>query len=57
MSAEDSRLIAECLQGKTAAFGVLVRRYQDRLYNSVYRLVDNAEDAQDVVQEAFLRTL
>ena len=41
-------------KGDTAAFGVLVRRYQDRLYNTVYRLVDNAEDAYDVVQEAFL---
>lgn len=36
------------------AFGELVRRYQDRLYNSIYRVVDNAEDAYDVVQEAFL---
>lgn len=54
MSADDQRLIAECLQGNTAAFGVLVRRYQERLYHSVYRLVENAEDAQDVVQDAFL---
>jgi RNA polymerase sigma-70 factor (ECF subfamily) len=54
VSADDLRLIAECLQGDTAAFGVLVRRHQDRLFNTVYRLVDNAEDAQDVVQEAFL---
>lgn len=54
MSADDLRLIAECLQGNTTAFGVLVRRYQERLYHSVYRLVENAEDAQDVVQEAFL---
>lgn len=54
MSADDQCLIAECLQGNTAAFGVLVRRYQERLYNSVYRLLDNAEDARDVVQEAFL---
>src|SRR5437588_3618473 len=51
---DDHRLIAECLQGRTAAFGELVRRYQDRLYNTVYRLVENAEDAQDVVQDAFL---
>jgi RNA polymerase sigma-70 factor (ECF subfamily) len=51
---DDSRLIAECLQGRTAAFGELVRRYQDRLYNTVHRLVDNAEDAQDVVQDAFV---
>jgi RNA polymerase sigma-70 factor (ECF subfamily) len=54
VSADDQPLIAECLQGNTAAFGELVRRYQERLYHSVYRLVDNAEDAQDVVQEAFL---
>jgi RNA polymerase sigma-70 factor (ECF subfamily) len=51
---DDHRLIADCLQGDTAAFGELVRRYQDRLFNTVYRMVDNAEDAQDVVQEAFL---
>jgi RNA polymerase sigma-70 factor (ECF subfamily) len=42
------------LKGDTAAFGELVRRYQDRLYGTVYRLVDHAEDAQDVVQDAFL---
>ena len=54
MSADDQRLIVECLRGDPAAFGVLVRRYQDRLYNTVFRLVGNAEDAQDVVQEAFL---
>src|SRR4051812_16904024 len=54
VSADDLRLINDCLKGNTAAFGVLMRRYQDRLYHTVYRLVDNAEDAQDVVQEAFL---
>jgi RNA polymerase sigma-70 factor (ECF subfamily) len=54
VGANDDRLIAECLKGNTASFGLLVRRYQDRLYNTVYRLVDHAEDAQDVVQEAFL---
>jgi RNA polymerase sigma-70 factor (ECF subfamily) len=53
VSADDHHLIAACLRGDTSAFGVLVRRYQDRLYNTVYRLVDNAEDAQDVVQDAF----
>jgi RNA polymerase sigma-70 factor (ECF subfamily) len=51
---DDHRLIADCLQGQTAAFGELVRRYQDRLFNCVYRLVDNEEDAQDIIQETFL---
>lgn len=54
VSADDRRLIADCLRGKPQAFGELVRRYQDRLYNTVYRLLDNAEDAQDVVQETFI---
>jgi len=54
VSADDRRLIADCLGGRPAAFGDLVRRHQDRLYNTVYRLLGNAEDAQDVVQEAFI---
>ena len=54
MSADDQHLIAECLAGDAAAFGVLVRRYQERLFNTVIRLVDNPQDAHDVVQEAFL---
>ncbi|GBD36789.1 ECF RNA polymerase sigma factor SigW [bacterium HR36] len=54
MDKPDRTLIAQCLQGRAEAFGELVRRYQDRLYNSVYRFLGNAEDARDVVQEAFL---
>src|SRR5262249_5738732 len=51
---DDSLLIAQSVRGDRTAFGELVRRHQDRLYNTVYRLLGNAEDAQDVVQEAFL---
>lgn len=51
---DDRTLIAQSLRGDGSAFGELVHRHQDRLYNTVYRLLDNAEDAQDVVQEAFL---
>ena len=54
MSADDHVLISECLGGNPSAFGALVRRYQDRLFNTVFRMVGNADDAQDVVQEAFL---
>jgi RNA polymerase sigma-70 factor, ECF subfamily len=54
VNADDQQLVADCLQGHTAAFGELVQRYQDRLFNTVYRLLDNAEDAQDVVQDAFI---
>lgn len=54
MSDEDRRLIAECLGGRQDAFGVLVSRYQGRLYNAVIRLVAHPEDAADIVQDAFL---
>jgi RNA polymerase sigma-70 factor (ECF subfamily) len=51
---DDSQLIALSVRGDRAAFGELVRRYQERLYHTVYRLVGNADDAQDVVQDSFL---
>jgi RNA polymerase sigma-70 factor, ECF subfamily len=54
VSDEDRRLIAECLGGRQDAFGVLVSRYQGRLYNAVFRLVAHPEDAADIVQDAFL---
>jgi hypothetical protein len=54
VNTDDRRLIADCLAGHTPAFGDLVRRYQDRLFNAVLRVVDQPEDAADVVQDAFL---
>jgi RNA polymerase sigma-70 factor (ECF subfamily) len=54
VSDDDHRLIAASRDGDPTAFGALVRRYQDRLYRTVARIVDNPEDARDVVQEAFL---
>jgi RNA polymerase sigma-70 factor (ECF subfamily) len=54
VSEDDRQLIAICLGGRRDAFGELVTRYQARLYNAAIRLVDNPEDAADVVQDAFL---
>jgi RNA polymerase sigma-70 factor (ECF subfamily) len=54
VSDDDRRLIADCLGGRRDAFGELVSRYQARLYNAAIRLVDNPDDAADVVQDAFL---
>jgi RNA polymerase sigma-70 factor, ECF subfamily len=52
---DDLELIAESLAGKSAAFGQLVQKYQDRLYNTVVHVVGSTEDARDVVQEAFVQ--
>jgi len=52
---DDDRLISATLAGDAAAFGQLVCKYQDRLYNTLAHIVGSAEDAQDLVQEAFLQ--
>ncbi|MFO0892781.1 MAG: sigma-70 family RNA polymerase sigma factor [Isosphaeraceae bacterium] len=52
---DDDSLVSACRSGHTEAFGVLVRRYQDRLYPTIHHLLGSAEDAQDVVQDAFVR--
>ena len=52
---DDSRLIDQTLAGDTAAFGQLVERYQDRLFNTVLHLVSCQAEAEDVVQDAFVQ--
>jgi len=51
----DEELIARFQQGDLQAFDILVRRYKDQLLNYVYRFVGNRSDAEDIVQETFLR--
>jgi RNA polymerase sigma-70 factor (ECF subfamily) len=51
---DDRHLISESLAGRTASFGVLVLRYQDRLYHVANRVLDNPDDALDVVQDTFV---
>ncbi|MCY2963689.1 MAG: sigma-70 family RNA polymerase sigma factor, partial [Planctomycetota bacterium] len=50
----DQDLIAECLRGQSHAFGDLVARYQNRLYNTLRNLLGSAEEAQDACQDTFL---
>src|SRR5262249_2186187 len=52
---DDLSLVNACRAGQTEAFGVLVRKYQDRLYPTILRLVGSPEDSQDVLQDAFVR--
>lgn len=52
---DEAELIRSTLAGQTASFGELVLKYQDRLYNTLYRVLGSAEDARDVVQDAFVQ--
>jgi RNA polymerase sigma-70 factor, ECF subfamily len=51
----DSILVRETKGGNHAAYGELLRRYQDKLYTVVYGLVPNREDALDLTQEVFVK--
>jgi len=53
--AEDRELVARSRSGDPAAFGVLVRRYQRRLFALGLRYFRETADADDLVQETFLR--
>ncbi len=52
---DDATLITDALRGNTEAFGQLVCRYQDRLYNAIVHLVGSCDEAYDVVQDAFVQ--
>ena len=55
MSSDEKQLIRECLAGRTEAFGELVIRYQDRLFNALAGILGSPEDARDVAQDAFVQ--
>ena len=52
---EDTRLIELALNGDSAAFGQLVRRHQDRLFNTLFHMTGSREEAEDVVQDTFVQ--
>ncbi len=52
---DDAQLIQETLAGKSVAFGHLVQKYQDRLYNTVVHVTAGGDEARDIVQEAFVQ--
>jgi RNA polymerase sigma-70 factor (ECF subfamily) len=51
----DDQLIDQTLSGDTDAFGLLVRKYQDRLCHSLRQVLGSAHDVEDVVQQAFVQ--
>jgi RNA polymerase sigma-70 factor (ECF subfamily) len=54
-SPTDTEAVRAVLNGRTDAFAVLVRRYQDVLYAHAVRMVGSADDAADLVQRAFVK--
>lgn len=51
----DFTLMRSIQKGDMVAFNSMVTRYQDRLMNVIGRMLSSREEAEDVVQETFVR--
>ena len=48
-------LVRRCIGGDAAAWEEIVQRYHRRIYNVCYRFAGDAENAQDLTQEVFIK--
>ena len=53
--AEEMVLVDRARNGDLKAYDELVRRYQERIYATVYHMTSNHEDANDLAQESFVK--
>ena len=55
MQEQDDRLIASALQGDQRAYEALLARHNRAIFHVVHKIVRNHEEAQDLVQETFMK--
>ena len=51
----DYALLRRVARGENTALAELIRRHQDRLFHLAYRLLKNRAEAEDAVQEVFIK--
>ncbi|HHY41010.1 MAG TPA: RNA polymerase sigma factor [Syntrophaceticus sp.] len=51
----DQELVQRTLAGELSAFEKLVCRYQQAVFSIVFRILRNKEEAEDIVQESFIK--
>jgi len=51
---DEDDIIDRCRKGDVEAFEVMVKMYQGKMFNIAYRIIGDAEDAAEVVQDAFV---
>ena len=57
MSLSDSTLITQFISGNNQSFSILVDRYQKRVYGFIFSKVKDAELADDVFQDTFVKVI
>ncbi|MBL0358784.1 MAG: RNA polymerase sigma factor [Chitinophagaceae bacterium] len=51
----EQELISQLQQGEEQAFKLLVNRYQDKVFNTAFGLLQQHGDAEDIAQEVFIQ--
>jgi len=51
----ESELVRRARKGDLQAYDDLVKRYQERIYATIYHMTSNHEDANDLAQESFIK--
>ena len=54
-ASEDQQLVKRAQLGHLEAYDELIRRYQERIYATIYHMTANHEDANDLAQETFIK--
>ena len=57
MSLSDSTLITQFISGNSQSFSILVDRYQKRVYGFIFSKVKDADLADDVFQDTFVKVI
>lgn len=57
MDLQSGHIIDKLRQGDPAAFNVFVTRYRDEVFRICYRILLNADDADDIAQEVFIEVM
>jgi len=52
---DEMELVKRARDGDLESYDELVKRYQERIYATVYHMTSNHEDANDLAQEAFIK--
>jgi len=51
----DEDIVRLVLKGKQERFGLLVERYQQKIFGLCYKILGNQQDGEDAAQEVFLK--
>ena len=51
---DDGDLLEKFKKGDTRAFELILKKYKDRVYNTVYSILGNVREVDDVAQEVFI---